>query len=296
MASGHRKVSRKKYLNGETETCEECKRQFYLSEHKICQVSTSCGRCVECCDYSQEDAPEEWEVLHFGEPEVEKECIHKGCQWNSWMCHECHVSCAMCCRWDFPCAAKPAKMLKLMPCDKELIAARDEGSIAAPYEDGVAQEMKPFSEMEQGEMPEDQLDLPSAVQLFADEMSEIEQGEMPEDQLDLSSAVQLFAGHEDHELEEDVHRDDERVTIMIGGNTACEDHQLEEDVHTEDEWVIMMTGGQPGVTTVGLQQQSDLQGHGGRGPVVAQLQVVLRHAGEVRGSMATVGLQQQSDL
>ena len=45
-------------------------------------------------------------------------------------------------------------------------------------------------------MPEEQLDLPYAVELFADEMSEIEQGEMPEEQLDLPYAVELFADEE----------------------------------------------------------------------------------------------------
>ena len=42
-------------------------------------------------------------------------------------------------------------------------------------------------------VPEDQLDLPSAVQPFADEMSEIEQGKMPEDQLDQDGMEQIAA-------------------------------------------------------------------------------------------------------
>ena len=93
----------------ETQTCEQCQSQFFVSEYKMCQFDQSCVKCTECCLNNQEDNPEEWRASHHleEEEEEEKKCIHESCGWFAAMCEKCKISCRLCCLYDHPCVGEP---------------------------------------------------------------------------------------------------------------------------------------------------------------------------------------------
>ena len=49
-----------------TETCEQCQRQFYVREEKICKVwGKGCFKCYDCCLDDEKDSYKKWHISHF---------------------------------------------------------------------------------------------------------------------------------------------------------------------------------------------------------------------------------------
>ena len=53
-------VSQEMRAEGETEGTEICKQcNFFVGEHKMCDIGKSCRKCNECCQDDKENIPEE---------------------------------------------------------------------------------------------------------------------------------------------------------------------------------------------------------------------------------------------
>ena len=57
----------------ETQTCEQCQSQFFVSEYRMCPFDNSCGKCTDCCLEDQEDNLEKWRAFHHSNYEGEEE-------------------------------------------------------------------------------------------------------------------------------------------------------------------------------------------------------------------------------